>query len=372
MHQLEAAYNSDEFLSSTIRNLNERISGNKCKLGLILDLNPFWEIAHQYDRSGLDPSRFFHGPIPGAWFLPTFELTHDTMGEPVDLWRQYDHVGYETSHAFGAEKKNTPYLLRIYARPVTDAGMAEMRYSLVAAARETPIATVVETHAPGRLLAGVGDEIYQLPSKPGTLGGYVTDTATGEVFAVTCGHVLDHSTSVSPFLDKHGTRVGVPGLNDRFVPPSHPSGTPCVAGCATAAHLDVALIDVTGSGVRNTAVGIDALVPKRALVTMHGSKGRETYEIGPWAVDLEIGGCCFVRLMQFHAPVSGSPLHRSVAVATTRLPEGGDSGSWLLNSANKWSGMVVAADHLHGYALAASTLLPATGTAIGRTALSLL
>lgn len=366
MHQLENAYNSDEFLSYTIRDLNERVRGNKCKLGLILDLNPFWEVAHRFERSGLDPRGAFRGPFPDFWFDPALEVTGDTMVEPVDLSREYEHVRYQTEHAFGTEKKNTPYLLRIYARPATDASMLEMRQSLVEAARKTDIATVVETHAPGRLVSGVGDEIHQVSGKPGTLGGYVTDTATGEEFAMTCGHVLDNSTSVAPFMDKHGTQVGVPNVKDRVVPLAHPAGTPCDINCGTATHLDVALVDVSGCGASNLATGIDTVVAKRDLVTMHGANGREIYEIGPWVVDLEIGARCFVRLMQFHAPVSSSMLHRSVPVATTRLPSGGDSGSWLLNNGNEWSGMVVAADHLHGYALAASTLLPETGTAIGR------
>jgi hypothetical protein len=363
MHQLESAYNSDEFLFSTIQNLSERIRGNACKLGLILDLHPFWEFAHRLERSGLDPM------FPYRYeFDPFTELTGDSMSEPVDLSRKYHVVEYANEYAFGTEKKkkNTPYLLRIYSRPVTDASMSEMRQSLVEAARATDIATVVETHTPGRLLAGVGDEIHQVSGKKGTLGGYVTDTVTGDEFAMTCGHVLDNSTSVALFRDKHGAQVGHPHLKDRIVPAAHPTGTPCDVNCATATALDVALVDVTGSGPRNLATGIDAVVAKRDLVTMYGANGRETYEIGPWVVDLEIGGRCFVRLMQFHAPLSSSMLHRSVAVATTRLPTGGDSGSWLLNNSNEWSGMVVAADHLHGYAIAASTLLPETGTAIGR------
>jgi hypothetical protein len=44
-------------------------------------------------------------------------------------------------------------------------------------------------------------------------------------------------------------------------------------------------------------------------------------------------------------------------MAITPPPQNGDSGSWLTRNTSEWSGMVIAADQFHGYALAATTVV---------------
>ena len=100
---------------------------------------------------------------------------------------------------------------------------------------------------------------------------------------------------------------------------------------------------------------------------MDGSRsGTQTYEVGALVVEHEIGGACWERLIQLHTPSAGVwPV--SVHVALAKLPQNGDSGSWVLRGSD-WAGMVVASDKsLFGFALSASSIISGAETHFGRT-----
>ena len=121
-------------------------------------------------------------------------------------------------------------------------------------------------------------------------------------------------------------------------------------------EMDIALLHVGKPGT-NIAGNIASIVCNGDLLTMQGaSSGSHIYEVGGLVVEHEIGGACWEKLIQLHAPrASLLPVSAGIAMAT--MPQDGDSGAWLLNGTD-WAGMVVASDKsVFGYAVAADTLI---------------
>jgi hypothetical protein len=343
MHLLHRALAEDSRLQDIVANLSGRIAKNPLKHAIVLDLNPFWLASHRLTEAGLSLdllSYFFSGGPLGAG------------GGYIDLSQQFPRSADLTQTFFGNRKEPySPYMLKIFARPTPDGQFTEQRQHLVGVARETPIATIVETQEPARLLAARGDRVISSAGVLGTLGGFLLDSISNGTFAITCGHVLS-SGPASTSAGHLGQCVHA------AMPKTLPAGTACTSGCGYVTELDVALIDVTGTGVTNTASSIAAIVAPGDIVTMDGAtSGSRRYEVGGAVVEHTIGGSCWSKLFLFHAPVSVGVLPVGLCVAMTPPPAGGDSGAWLLRNTNEWVGMVVAGNALHGYALAGTDIL---------------
>ncbi|WP_157139080.1 hypothetical protein [Asticcacaulis biprosthecium] len=346
MHQLHLALDEDPTLREYVYSLSDRIGRNPLKHGMVLDLNPFWDAAQRLEAAGLVVPHWHYwlreGGSPIVFPIPR------TSGV-IDLQQRYDIADYLTEEYFGRDAYG-PYMLRILAAPSRSAGDAEWRQQLVSAAREAKLPTIVDTVERAQLIATPGDRLTCAGSS-GTLGGFLRDGSYGATYAVTCGHVVS-AGSVS-------TKAGTLGNCVYATPPKAlSSGTVCDANCSQMAKLDVALIDVGTATVSNVATTTCSLVSKGDLVEMRGAtSGTVTYEVGGAVVEIEIGGSCWNRLYQLHAPTAGI-LPFSVSVATTPMPQPGDSGAWVLRNKTEWAGMVVAADPvLTGYALSASEIV---------------
>jgi hypothetical protein len=361
MHILHRRLDEDTELRDAVSGLSERIRGNPLKHALILDLNPVWLTCYQIWAAGYDPDLLIrHWPVFPSWsFLELNGLT-----DSLDLEKRFNAVDHFTMAIFGRGTTMQPYMLRIYSKPILEPNpsLLELRAALVTAARDAKIPTVVEIHTPARLIGAPGDRILSSTGNIGTLGGFLKDPAAGTVYGMTCGHVISSGTALTP--------AGLLGSCVKAVTPvALPAGVSCCTGCNHMTEIDLALIQVQGATPVNKATSIAQTVSNKQLVVMDGATtGSVRYEIGGAVVEQEIDGSCWTRLYQVHAPVSASILPVSVNVAITTLPANGDSGSWLLRGGSEWAGMVVAADALHGYALAATTLQAEanklTGTAL--------
>jgi hypothetical protein len=346
MHLLHQALDGDGQLQDIIGGLSRRIAENPLKHAIVLDLNPFWLACYRLSEAGLAEELIdtFSGPVP-------FSLGGG--GGYIDLSRRdFKRSAELTNRFFGGKRDwHSPYLLRIFARPTPGGESTGLRQQLVNVAREAPLATIVETQEPARLLAAPGDRVTSSSGVLGTLGGFLLDTNSSTTFAVTCGHVISAGTA-SVATGSLGSCVHAK------TPVPLPPGTACTSSCGAMTELDVALIDVSGSSAANVAKSIAATVAPTDIVDMNGAtSGHRTYEVGGAVVEHSIGGACWDRLYLFHAPVTGSVLHPALKVAMTPPPDDGDSGSWLLRNADEWAGMVVAGNALHGYALAGTTVM---------------
>jgi len=358
MHFLHRVYDDDGEIRFQIERLRERIQNNPVKTGVILDLNPFWLHRYYSDLAGIHHQwwgfDYRHTPI-----LDVLPIDHI----PDLNWRD-ELAERMIQELLGREfpKHFTPYLLKIVSRPdeTVRSETGGFRQELRDAARDCDIPTIIETRPPPRFVTSPGDSVVDSSgSSPGTIGGFLEDAISGDQYAVTCGHVISSGSAIS-----NGSTIGnCPHAKD---PVPLPSGTHCGIGCGFINNLDVALIDLSGTTVTNKATGIRGVVGTRTRLEMHGAtSGHKTYEVGGAVIEHEIGGTCWERLTQFHAPVSSSILPTSFAVAGTSPPKGGDSGAWLLDSSDEWAGMVVASDHLHGYAIAADDMIANSNSEFG-------
>lgn len=349
MHLLHQALDSDSFLQDVLRTLSERIAGNPLKHAIVLDLNPFWLSHYRAAEAGLSEESAEY------WYGRRFP----TAGGYIDLSRKFKASIAPTETVFGNRNNpDSPYWLRIFALPSHDQGSVGLRRQLADAARETAIATSVETQEPAQLLAAPGDRINAGTSNPGTLGGFFKDFRSGQIYGVTCGHVVP-AASASMGGASHTSAFASP-------PVSLPAGVVCTTSCGHVTKIDIALLDMAGMAVSNVATTTVKILSPGDLLTMQGaSSGARRYEVGGAVVEHCIGGACWDRLTLFHAPIGGTVLPVGVSVALTPPPVKGDSGAWLIRNGSEWAGMVVAANALHGYAVAGDTLLSETSAGFG-------
>lgn len=375
MHQLHIELDENERLQEVVAGLVERIGDSRLRTGLILDFNPFWLSSWGLDSCGFGPDAWPWW-AEGPW-ASSFPGVRDSLhfASLPDLTRRFRRASMATREYFGRDYEVAgtdfhfdPYLLRVVTRPDAIAagaegsierGLADERQRIISAARECVIPTIVETRPepilvvqPGSGVAGNGGQ--------GTLGGFVTESSTGSVWGMTCGHVASAGVV--------STQAGKGTVVSARAPVAMPAGAVCSSGCAHSNDLDVCLVDGV-IGV-NRATRVASVVTSGQLVEMDSAGSGRQYQIGGAVVDHLIGGGCWERLIQFHAPTVGI-LPVAAQVAMTPVPQGGDSGAWLLRNKIEWAGMVVASDHLHGYALAGDHLLARTAAEFGLSAIDL-
>ena len=190
MHRLQRELDEREELQSVILGLSERVRDNGGKMGLLLDLNPFWRLAARLAAAGLEPDvNWFPWPHPLGWNMAVAEL----VGLESTAQLNFEYMSplvSEVTNLIDGRSRNPlfqPFMLRLVAYPTAT---QEERRRLIAAARESEILTVVNMHPEVRHVSGPGSEVTSVVTgRSGTLGGYLKDNKTGECFAVTCGHV---------------------------------------------------------------------------------------------------------------------------------------------------------------------------------------
>ena len=111
MHQLHLSLDTDERLREQVLGLSERTIGNPVKIGLFLDLNPYWKEAHVAMDTGLDPEGAFEWGFDVQAERPSEELW--------DLDRRFSRSQSMTKSVFRRDfpEKFSPFLLRLIARP---------------------------------------------------------------------------------------------------------------------------------------------------------------------------------------------------------------------------------------------------------------
>jgi hypothetical protein len=347
VHILRAVLREYPQIRESLLHLSEQISGNAAQQGLFLDVNPFWWAAYCLDKAGVDPLQ--PDVVAQQAFMSTIVAGDPPPPGIGDFSREYRSAGIATDWFFPQRRyRDKPFLARIIGRanPVGDGRWSQ----LLAAARESPVPTVVDIRTEARLLARPGDLLAAPGGATGTLGGFLRDGPTGRVFAVTCGHVITAGTAMA------GAGPLGPCLHSR-PPVLLPTGAVCYAGCATKAEQDLALIDVGGRAVANTCVSTASYVYSHQLVEMVGAvSGVKRYEVGGTALSHEVGGACWGGVFELRLRHSPGILHSNLALLATSPPRNGDSGSWVIDG-TQWCGMVTAADNLCGYALEADSIL---------------
>jgi hypothetical protein len=106
--------------------------------------------------------------------------------------------------------------------------------------------------------------------------------------------------------------------------------------------------------------------PREAINVAGAVTGAAAYEVGGACVIYQIGGICFGNLFEVRPPLPCGILSPRVSALVATVPHPGDSGAWVKRAgAPDWCGVVVASDHLMGYALEADKIIDEANTAFG-------
>jgi hypothetical protein len=250
--------------------------------------------------------------------------------------------------------------------------------------QQSAVPCVIEFRAKPDLALGAGSALIP----PGTAGGLVRD-GVGNVYAVTCGHVvsglLGADVNDRRVRDRQEAVVGQ--VVQAVIPVRQPLGHICARPRLRAGDqplpddpfanlLDVALIELTDASPATGIGGIFADFDSGTTVQMSGAvSGAATYavlDVNLWmkfpSNEPSETPICFQDLFRL-GPLTEHWLGRTllhlqgprVAALTSTIPKRGDSGAWItsasVHGAPDWLGMLVAVDDNSGYALMSDTIL---------------
>jgi hypothetical protein len=358
MHLLREAARNLEGLDALI----ERVAGLQVLQGVVVDLNPIWQAAYTLDQAGLDP-RLMVGlfPGPGANVLAMIDalVGIPPTGGVIDLGWWNPIVELLTRTVFGRDSVlPTPLVVKVIALPATNSQLQEERRTLVQAVSSVPFPALVETRPVATLAVAGGDRCVMASGSRGTVGGFVRDRLTNRTYAATCGHVI-----TSGAVDIGGGIVGL--CSHARSPTPLASGQRCDKNSTAINRLDLALIDVTGTAVANVAAKIALTVPSNEPVTMVGAETHfHHYEVGGASMLHKIDGICFDNVFEVRPPAPAGIFSPRLRAMTAVVPKQGDSGAWVVGvNASDLCGILVAVDHLMGYALEADTVIAAANSA---------
>jgi hypothetical protein len=355
MHILRQYVNRIEGLNSLI----EQVAKNPVTQGVLLDINPIWLWAYRLSRAGLRPEHIYDWFLDRIW-APPISL-ESIEGDAIDFdWNDaLGVVRHFTDNWINQYENNDsipdsmlPFIVKIITKPVTSEYF-ETREQLVELARRQNFFTIVETRSLGRLAASSGDACLA-NGVPGTIGGFLRDQNTGIVYAATCGHVAAKNAQVTV----NGNILGVCLFS--HPPRPLPTGQPCTHGSLNANRLDLALIDLGNSSPTNIVSGLASQIASHQKIVLRGGMTQvNTFEVGGLMLTYCPGNSnvCFENMFEVRPVSTGGILNPSVRTAFSTVPTQGDSGAWIETIAGEWCGILVATDHLMGYALEADDSL---------------
>jgi hypothetical protein len=196
---------------------------------------------------------------------------------------------------------------------------------------------------------------------PGTIGGFLRDSQTNRLFAVTCGHVA--GPAGSNISDAFGQPIGT--CIQSNIPQPNPVGQLCRRNNSMAVinKVDAALVDVTANPSLPSLSGWTNQFGSWQRITMKGRqfKTGATGAVAPFyrVIDDQRREFCFENLFEVRTS-SRLPIPSFLAQLFYAPPQQGDSGSWIEiygPQGNEWCGMLVATDGYMGFAIEAETIL---------------
>jgi len=344
--------------------------------GFMLDVDPLW--SHLYDVENdlveldqaplwtSDPRFFLYdrmvattGRLPLQ--PPDRGYRRRDLNKSVIQWQ---HAAEDFSRSTG--KKRLPVVLTIVHRPLRATRLGESPevddtsslQRLVRAARAAPALVRIEERPHARLTFGSGDEIRIPPTRSGTLGGILEDSA-GISYGVTCSHVAQRNDVV---YDASGNQVGIciedtdrkslpsPRVCD---PVTLKAPNPIPGNGPDMNMLDCALIKMSAPVSRPAISSVaQSLSPGQSVVVTGAVTGKTRSWLGSLCLSYAfLGGgqsFCFRDVIELVPQPSG-------ILGSTTVPTLGDSGAWVLTDDQPpdWAGLFFGQDGKRGFAIRA-------------------
>lgn len=306
-----------------------------------------WRLARAGGRSGLDLLR-----APWPLGLPDVTAVWDSLWADPD----YDFKWYPDPlrQDLGSEY---PLWVRIHLCPRTiDAENARaQRRDIVSVVSQYGryFRITLEDRPLAVLALQAGDHIQG--ALPGTVGGFLQDSGSSQIYGVTCSHVASSGGQVHDRARRLlGTVAHATTLS--------PSGSQlCRPNAATVNGLDVAMFTVSGGAVACRLSGPTQSYGSGQIANMHGavSGGPHAYGVGGLGLIHKIYHAgqdyCFKDLFSIRTRLTAPFAFMSAALAVAPVPQQGDSGAWITvqGSASQpaWIGMLIGIDQIEGFAI---------------------
>jgi hypothetical protein len=115
----------------------------------------------------------------------------------------------------------------------------------------------------------------------------------------------------------------------------------------------VTLTDSNGIAVTNAVSSVAAEIASHQGIVLRAGLTNAPFEVGGHVMTYCPGksNVCFKNLFEVRPPSPSGIVKPRVTAAFATVPVQGDSGGWLETSASEWCGVLVAVDHMMGYAL---------------------
>lgn len=360
--------------------------------GFTLGVNPVWAVCYDAEASlahfpirvgelgelFLDSSCGNRGlaelPDYFSWMTPRYQgYRRRDLKKHIPAW---DKISRDTWSRTGellpvtltiAHRPLRPPILDGRDRPpdATDAGEEALR-QLVRIGREAPVAIRIEERPVARFAVAAGDGVVSSASKSGTLGGVLRDTKGGQLYGVSCSHVVSTGQAIfdSPgsFLatciaDTVRVPLFAPNLCDPVnlaVPNPSPGNGPQLN------MLDCSLLSLSQPVSQSPMAGVARSLTPGQNVVFHGAKtGTTRHKLGSLCMSYDfVEGAqhfCFRDAIEL-VPQSWLPIGGFLNRWLATLPTQGDSGGWVLTDDHPpaWAGVFFGEDGQRGFVIRAS------------------
>jgi hypothetical protein len=202
---------------------------------------------------------------------------------------------------------------------------------------------------------GAGDGIGRAGSTGGggTLGGFLEDGITGDLYGVTCEHVAGARGTIADGLQAPRSRIGVVSHAQRST-----AGSPCNRHAKpNAGTFDAALVKIdrslTVTNIPSVTVAALTSVDQDDHVMFRGWKSGLVNTI-------KVTATTVWKTINFGSPVCFADLFmldfRRPTYVVSAVSQGGDSGSWIIEDPTApptvaaWYGMLMAGDRQQSFA----------------------
>jgi hypothetical protein len=347
------------------------VASNPLSQGVALDINPIWLYAYRLHCAGLIP-RFLDGLWPEfgmASHLVEMLMARQAFDEDAIDFDWVDKTGWVREHTQYLRENHGhslpdylyTFIVKVITKPISRDRFKERDQLLYLTTRQT-FFTMVETRPLGALALSPGDGC-NAAGIPGTIGGFLRDLNTGTIYASTCGHVVSSGVNVT---DASGKQIGI--CRHSKAPHILSSNQYCRSGDPGTNKLDFALMDCGKTAGKNTVSGKAAqIVPHQTIILRGAASKVNAFEVGAHMITYCPGtsNTCFEKMFEVRPRASSGLLNARVHAAITPLPTQGDSGGWVETSSKEWCGVLIAADHLMGYALEADDIVAQADVAFG-------
>lgn len=373
--------------NSYLRQIASQAVKNKWVSGITLSVHPLWRLAYDFYASGVNPtfSRIWSEDLIRDVFLDNLSSTYYNnhfyrlLDRYLNVYQGYVNRDLNMIHLpiwerfverYRPWSNNyySPLVMTIVHKPrkspkrgekVVENEPSDSLEDLYRLVRDSSWNVRIEERPRARLAASSGDEIETSSGKFGTIGGVLTDSASGNMYGLTCAHVAKKKETVS---DSFGNLIGTCiensnlvslSLNNTCDPSIHAIPNPYPGNGPVVNMLDCSLIQLSSNFTKPYIASTAQRLSLGQNVVLNGAKSNIKCKLGSLQLSYSYYGLqteyCFRDSIEL-LPQPVGPLGGTLGQLFTTIPKQGDSGAWVLtdDADPLWAGMFYGEDGTRG------------------------